>query len=150
MKRRHILQLCLALLLCCPLLLKAQSNQTNYQFWIDDSKDEAVYGTMNGEDINLSLDVGSLNPGVHFYNIRAYETVGKKIKWGSLFRYLFCIPKYAGEDAPSNLKGYEYWLDDDYEHRVTAAANGDEKEVLHSVDVSALAPGVHFYTCAEL
>ena len=150
MKRRHILQLCLALLLCCPLLLKAQSNQTNYQFWIDDSKDEAVYGTMNGEDINLSLDVGSLNPGVHFYNIRAYETVGKKIKWGPLSRYLFCIPKYAGEDAPSNLKGYEYWIDNDYEHRVTATANGDEKEVLHSVDVSALAPGVHFYNMRTL
>ena len=145
MKRRHILQLCLALLLCCPLLLKAQSNQTIFQCWINDSKDEAVYGTVNGEDINMSLDVGSLNPGVHFYNIRAYETVGNKVKWGSLFRYLFCIPKYAGEDAPNNLKGYEYWLDDDYEHRVTAAANGDEKEVLHSVDVSALAPGVHFY-----
>jgi surface protein len=132
------------------LLLKAQSNQTNYQFWIDDSKDEAVYGTMNGEDINLSLDVGSLNPGVHFYNIRAYETVGNKVKWGSLFRYLFCIPQYTGEDTLDNLQGYEYWLDNDYEHRVITVASGDKNEALLSIDVSSLGSGLHFYNIRAL
>ena len=144
MKRRHIFQLCLALLLCCPLLLKAQSSQTNYQYWIDDNKDEAVYGIADGEDIVLDIDVGSLSPGVHFYNIRAYDTVGSKRKWGTTYRYLFCIPQDV-QASPKDLASYEYWIDNDYEHRVTTAVSGDKKEALLAIDVSNLSPGVHFY-----
>ena len=144
MKVRHILKLCLALLLCCPLLLKAQSTQTNYEYWIDNNKEEAVSGTVNGEDINLSIDVGSLTTGVHFYNIRAYETVGSKKKWGTTYRYLFTIPRSAN-GVPSNLSRYEYWLDNDYEHRVTKSADDDESEVLLSLNLNTLLPGVHFY-----
>ena len=144
MKRRHIFQLCLALLLCCPLLLKAQSSQTNYQYWIDDNKDEAVYGIADGEEIVLDIDVGSLSPGVHFYNIRAYDTVGSKRKWGTTYRYLFCIPQDV-QASPKDLASYEYWIDNDYEHRVTTAVSGDKKEALLAIDVSNLSPGVHFY-----
>ena len=144
MKRRHIFLLCLALLLCCPLLLNAQSSQTNYQYWIDNNKDEAVYGTVNGEDISLSIDASALSTGVHFYNIRAYETVGSKTKWGTIYRYLFSIPSSANE-VPNNLSRYEYWLDNDYEHRVTTTVNSEESEALLSIDVNSLTPGVHFY-----
>ena len=144
MKRRHIFLLCLALLLCCPLLLNAQSSQTNYQYWIDNNKDEAVYGTVNGEDISLSIDASALSTGVHFYNIRAYETVGSKTKWGTIYRYLFSIPRSAN-GVPNNLSRYEYWLDNDYEHRVTTTVNSEESEALLSIDVNSLTPGVHFY-----
>jgi len=108
MKGRHIFQLCLALLLCNPLLLKAQSTQTNYQYWIDDNKEEAVYETADGEDIDLSIDVSALSPGVHFYNMRAYETVGTKKKWGTTYRYLFCIPRSQQETADRLITGYTY------------------------------------------
>ena len=144
MKRRHIFLLCLALLLCCPLLLNAQSSQTNYQYWIDNNKDEAVYGTVNGEDISLSIDASALRTGVHYYNIRAYETVGSKTKWGTIYRYLFSIPSSAN-GVPNNLSRYEYWLDNDYEHRVTTTVNSEESEALLSIDVNSLTPGVHFY-----
>ena len=150
MKRRHIFQLCLALLLCCPILLQAQSVQTNYQYWIDNNKDEAIDRTVNGEDINLNIDVGSLAPGVHFFNIRAYETVGTKKKWGTLYRNLFCIPTAANESTPGNLQSYEYWLDNDYEHRVSAVASGAENVIQLNVDVSTLAPGIHFYNIRAL
>ncbi|MBR4729938.1 MAG: BspA family leucine-rich repeat surface protein [Prevotella sp.] len=150
MKRRHIFQLCLALLLCCPLLLQAQSSQTKYQYWIDNNKDEAVYGTANGEDISLNIDVGSLPPGIHFYNVRAYETVGTKIKWGTLYRYLFCIPTAENESTPGDLQSYEYWLDNDYEHRVSAVASGAENVIQLNVDVSTLASGIHFYNIRAL
>ena len=144
MKGRHIFLLCLALLLCCPLLLNAQSSQTNYQYWIDNNKDEAVYGTVNGEDISLSIDASALSTGVHFYNIRAYEAVGSKTKWGTIYRYLFSIPSSAN-GVPNNLSRYEYWLDNDYEHRVTTTVNSEESEALLSIDVNSLTPGVHFY-----
>jgi surface protein len=126
------------------LLLKAQSSQTNYQYWIDDNKDEAVYGIADGEDIVLDIDVGSLSPGVHFYNIRAYDTVGSKRKWGTTYRYLFCIPQDV-QASPKDLASYEYWIDNDYEHRVTTAVSGDKKEALLAIDVSNLSSGVHFY-----
>ena len=144
MKGRHIFLLCLALLLCCPLLLKAQSSQTNYQYWIDNNKDEAVYGTVDGEDISLSIDASALSTGIHYYNIRAYETVGSKTKWGTIYRYLFSIPESAN-GVPNNLSRYEYWLDNDYEHRGTTTVNGEESEALLSIDVSSLTPGIHFY-----
>ena len=135
MKRRYIVQLCLALLLCCPSLLKAQSSQTNFQYWIDDNKDEAVYGTANGEDIDLSIDVSALSPGVHFYNMRAYETVGTKNKWGTTYRYLFCIPRLPQETGGRLITGYSYSFDGNSPTNVVFDAPVEEYSLNTSLSV---------------
>lgn len=138
MKQRLILLLGLVLMLVSPVLSQAQ---INYQYWIDNNKDAAVSGTTtDGAAVALSLDVADLAPGVHFYNIRAR----KDTEWGSVYRYLFAIPRETNA-VTSQLGGYEYWLDNDYEHRTVAVATGSEQTFTPSIDVSSLAPGVHFY-----
>ena len=136
MKKRLIYIIGLLLLLLSPVRSEAQ---IYYQYWIDDDTGNAVGGsTTDGASLNLNIDVADLSPGVHFCNIRAY-----KDKWGAVYRYLFSIPR-AASAASSQLKNYEYWLDNDYANRVITAASGEEQSIVLSLDVSSLSPGVHF------
>lgn len=147
MKRRRKL-LCLALLLW-PLLISAQATKTYYQYWFDNNKDEAIFGIADGEDISLSIDP-ALNAGIHFYNFRAYEYVGKKIKWGTVYRTLFYIPIPESVNTHGNLKSYEYWIDNDYSNRIRTAVSDDEKVIQLDINVNTLSPGVHFYNIRSI
>ena len=138
MKQRLIRLIGLVLLLVSPVLSQAQ---ISYQYWIDNNTDAVVSGTTtDGTAVALSIDVAGLSPGVHFYNIRAREDK----KWGTIYRYLFCIPKEVNA-ATSQLGGYEYWLDNNYEQRTTVVGTSGDQTLTPSIDASTLAPGVHFY-----
>lgn len=152
MKGRHISIVCLVLLLFFPFVALAQSTSLYYQYWIDDNKDAATTGITtdsgSGGGINLELDVSSLSPGVHYYNIRTAENG----EWGTTYRYIFSVPAVADVVDPSYNAKYEYWIDDDYEHRVvevvpsTPSSNLSEYTTgVVSIDISDLTPGVHYY-----
>ena len=151
MNRRHIHIVCLALLLFLPYIAFAQGSTTpiTYQYWLDNNTGEATTATGNdagdGLGINLDLDVGSLSPGVHYYNIRAAEDG----RWGTVQRFIFSIPAIPDDVDPCYIAGYEYWMDNDYEHRVfTEVPDVDWEEHTTGVlpiDVSSLDPGVHYY-----
>lgn len=154
MNRRHIHIVCLVLLLFLPYIAFAQGSITpiTYQYWLDDNTDAAITDLGNdagdGLGINLNLDVGSLSPGVHYYNIRAAEDE----QWGAVQRFIFSIPTLAEDVPPSLIVKYIYWLDDDYEHRVETPVGEYDEEfttttipAIASFDVSSLAPGVHYY-----
>ena len=159
MRRRHILSVCLVLLLFFPFVALAQSEIT-YQYWIDDNKDEATTATAtdadgSGADISLNIDVGSLSPGVHYYNIRSVEISAASgfVNWGTTYRYIFSIPAVGEDVDPSLISKYVYWIDDDYEHRVETEVGVENDEQftttsisdVASIDVSSLSPGVHYY-----
>ena len=154
MRRRHILTVCLVLLLFLPYIAFAQGSITpiTYQYWLDDNTDAAITDLGNdagdGLGINLNLDVGSLCPGVHYYNIRAAEDG----QWGAVQRFIFSIPAIPDDVPPSLIVKYIYWLDDDYEHRVETPVGEHDEEfttttipAIASFDVSSLSPGVHYY-----
>ena len=154
MRRQHILSVCLVLLLFFPFVALAQSEIT-YQYWIDDNKDTATTATAtdangSGADINLSLDVGSLSPGVHYYNIRSVEispTTGF-VNWGTTYRYIFSIPALSSGETPADLKTYEYWIDDDIANAVRKPVTDNEYTTDGSfaqIDMTDYAPGVHYY-----
>ena len=125
-------------MLLSPVLSQAQ---IGYQYWIDDNMNAAVSGTTtDGTPFSLTIDAAGLSPGVHFLNIRT----GEGTKWGIFHRQLFAIPHNA--NATSEMKGYEYWIDNDYAHRVSATvSNNTEQDVDLSLDVSSLSTGVHFF-----
>lgn len=139
MKKRLIYIIGVFLLLLSPVLSQAQ---ISYQYWIDDNKEAAVSGaTTDGEALNLSIDAAELTTGVHFLNLRA----GENKKWGTLHRQLFAIPRDANA-ASSGMKGYEYWIDNEYEHRVSATvSNSSQQSAVCMVDVSNHSTGVHFF-----
>ena len=139
MKQRLIYIIGVFLLLLSPVLSQAQ---ISYQYWIDDNKEATVSGTTtDGAALSLTIDAAGLTTGVHFLNMRA----GENKKWGTVYRKLFAIPRDA-QAASSGMKGYEYWIDNDYAHRVSATvSNSTELPVALSIDASELSTGIHFF-----
>ena len=108
-----------------------------YEYWLDGDYNNRVLATYGGGDVTASMDVSSLTPGLHFYNIRMQYGEGQ---WGSVRRYLFMVPGMAGEKAASL---YEYWIDRAYAQKLTAVYNGGDINV--TTDVSNLTDGIHYF-----
>ena len=108
-----------------------------YEYWLDGDYNNRVLATYGGGDVTASMDVSSLTPGLHFYNIRMQYGEGQ---WGSVRRYLFMVPGMAGEKAASL---YEYWIDRAYAQKQTAVYNGGDINV--TTDVSNLTDGIHYF-----
>lgn len=117
--------------------------QLSYRYWIDNNKDAAVSGTAtDGTVLSLSVDAGELPAGIHFLNMQCKEEGGK---WGMALRQPFVIP-YDGYVDGSGMKSYEYWIDNDTEHRVATTVSDDTQQSAASmVDVSSLSTGIHFF-----
>lgn len=113
------------------------ANAQRYETWLDSDYNHRTIVAYSGGDINQSVDVASLSPGLHFYNIRTQDTHGV---WGAVNRYLFMVPGMAGE---SGAVRYESWLDGDYEGRTIRTYTGGD--IMDSVDVVSLFPGIHYY-----
>ena len=108
-----------------------------YEYWLDGDYNNRVLATYGGGDVTASMDVSSLTPGLHFYNIRMQYD---EEQWGSVRRYLFMVPGMAGEKAASL---YEYWIDRAYAQKLTAVYNGGDINV--TTDVSNLTDGIHYF-----
>ena len=120
------------------LLTTAIQAQRGYEYWLDDNYDSRITGTQSTDnDFALSVDVGTLSPGLHIFNYHAQDVTGS---WGTLHRQAFLI------DATGS--SYEYWIDEDYSHRGTGGLSGPE--VSASVDISHLSPGIHVFNYRTL
>lgn len=119
------------------LAMFVSANAQRYESWLDGDYNHRTIAAYSGGDINQSIDVASLSPGLHFYNVRTQDAKGL---WGSVNRYLFMVPGMAGE---SGAVRYESWLDGDYESRAIRTYTGGD--LMDSVDVATLTPGIHYY-----
>ena len=119
------------------MFLVISANAQRYESWLDGDYNHRTIAAYSGGDISQSIDVTSLSPGLHFYNIRTQDTKGV---WGAVNRYLFMVPGMAGE---SGAIRYESWLDGDYNGRTVRAYTGGN--LLDSADVATLTPGIHYY-----
>lgn len=108
-----------------------------YEYWLDGDYNNRVLATYGGGDVTANMDVSSLAPGLHFYNIRMQYGEGQ---WGPVRRYLFMVPGMAGEKAASL---YEYWIDRAYAQKLTAVYNGGDINV--TTDASNLTDGIHYF-----
>lgn len=108
-----------------------------YEQWLDDDYAARTVRTDTATRPFFAADVRSLTPGLHYFNVRAVNTANEV---GPLFRTLFYLP--PARLADDALTGYEQWFDDDYEHRLSLASSSAEP--VFTLDVSELAPGLHF------
>lgn len=78
-----------------------------YEYWIDNDYENRVAADCSGSEASpsLTIDVSSLSPGVHFYNVRAQDANGV---WGTVERTLFSVTYPAAEDADKTVTGYHY------------------------------------------
>ena len=121
----------------------AAAELQQYQYWLDNDYANRTTTDCTGSEQTpaLTLDVSSLTVGVHFLNVRTMDANGQ---WGTVSRTLFTIPAVAGGSTAGELLQYEYWIDDDYEHRVTTDCEGSEVTPSLVLDVSALTVGSHY------
>ncbi|SHL23655.1 chitobiase/beta-hexosaminidase C-terminal domain-containing protein [Xylanibacter ruminicola] len=118
----------------------------NMEYWIDNDYEHRTLTTISGDEYTSGatlIDVSTLTPGVHFYNVRVRDQDGI---WGATQRYIFSIPAVAVGSTPADLQNVEYWIDNDYEHRTLTTISGDANNLDNiEMDLTGYTPGVHFY-----
>ena len=119
------------------MLVVVTANAQRYEAWLDGDYNHRTIAAYSGGDISQSIDVASLSPGLHFYNIRTQDGKGM---WGAVARYLFMVPGLSDKSGPVR---FESWLDGDYEGRTIRSYTGGD--ILDSTSVASLLPGIHYY-----
>ena len=111
----------------------------DYEYWVDHDFDHKVSGTIAASGIiDLNLDFKTLSPGLHNIAFRVLDANGHT---SSILVKNFLVPNPSSMEE-NVLKNYEYWVDHDFDHKVsgTIAASGI---IDLDIDFSALAPGLH-------
>lgn len=110
---------------------------SNYEWWIDNDRSELKSGRIVSDRLSISEDVSGLDSGVHYFNFRM---CGDNNVWGSIYRHMFFKPT-SNTSVPS---AFEYWIDNDYEQRVSGALNGESN--IYSVSLGNLKDGLHRFS----
>ena len=110
------------------------SSMAQYEYWLDNNYDGRTIVNGASSDLALDLDVSSLKPGLHYFNVR---TQGKSGHWGGLSRYLFFIKDNIGQ-----LAHIEYWLD---ERQDVITQQVTDSTVVITMDISNLTGGDHTF-----
>lgn len=128
----------ISLIFLACVCVKAQT-LAGYEYWVDDEYTGRTTATVSDEELNLSVDVSNMTPGIHFYNFRSKNAEGK---WSAPNRYIFYIPDNPAADT--KVTRYESWIDDDFSSCQHIDADGGDYQF--NVDVSNLSEGIHFCT----
>ncbi|MCR4915869.1 MAG: InlB B-repeat-containing protein [Prevotella sp.] len=123
-----------------PTLSAEADGSVNVEYWLDDDLAGVKTQAASGGSMSLSLDISSLSPGVHYFNCTPVTVTGER---GNTERYIFYVPLTFEQNATSPLKGYEYWLDDDYSGKKTGTSNVSNPML--TIDISSLKSGVHYF-----
>ena len=125
------------------LIPQAESVQENtldkYEYWIDKDFAGRVSGAFDEQGVvDMDIDFSSLAPGLHSIAFRALDKNGHA---SAVVLKHFLIPQ-AESVQENTLDKYEYWIDKDFEGRVSGAF--DERGIVDmDIDFSSLAPGLH-------
>lgn len=119
------------------MLVVVTASAQHYETWLDGDYNHRTIVAYSGGDISQSVDVASLPPGPHFYNIRTQD--GKGV-WSAVNRLLFMVPGLSDKSGPVR---FESWLDGDYKGRTIRSYMGGD--ILDSTSVASLQPGIHYY-----
>ena len=110
------------------------------EYWIDEDYNGRVSKATNETTIPIEVDIKGLGYGNHIISYRVVNDLGQ---YSELRRKMFYLG-LVGETL--SLKGYEYWIDEQYESRVTGTVSGASAEIdISDIDISSLSEGVHFF-----
>lgn len=108
----------------------------SYEYWIDDNFEgrKSVAGTDG--IVNLEIDTEDMLDGMHYFCFRAKDTTGKYS--GITTQYFYKPRSYEN----NSLAGYEYWIDDNFENRVSV--NSTDGIVNLEIDTESMLKGMHY------
>ena len=126
------------LLSCWCLLMTAQVTVNKCEYWFDYAYDSRTPISITDGNWVQQLDVGTLQPGLH---VMAYHVGTSDGRWSPVLVKNILVPQPSSLEE-NVLKTYEYWVDHDFEHKVSGevAASGI---IDLNIDFSALSPGLH-------
>ena len=105
-----------------------------YEYWIDQEFDKRKSGTIDASGIiNFDEDISALDYGLHNVTIRVIDATGKVSS--------ALTEQMDGDNA---LTTYEYWIDNAFDERESAAVP-DGGIVNLNIDISALKQGLHTF-----
>lgn len=107
------------------------------EYWIDDDYSHRVSGNLENGSISSVVDLGQQPAGLHFFNLRAFNSNDEV---SNIYRTLFYLPDKDIVD----VAGYEYWIDDDSLNRVSSTES--HSALLLEIDVSSLDGGIHTFS----
>jgi hypothetical protein len=100
---------------------------------------------MTAGELSAQLDLSALPLGLHSITLRTGTDDGR---WGSPIVKYFIVPQ-PGATQENALAGYEYWIDGDYNNKVSGTfSEGDV--VTMDLDMSALPVGLHSFSFRAL
>ena len=115
------------------------SSVESFDYWIDGDYSARKMQAVTEEYVTLSdIDISTLGTGVHFFYVQPKDNLGKL---GKLHRYMFFIPFTTDEQEGTSISKVEYWIDEDYNGRVSKATN--ETTIPIEVDIKGLGYGNH-------
>ncbi|MCA1762356.1 MAG: T9SS type A sorting domain-containing protein [Cryomorphaceae bacterium] len=122
-------------------ILFQNGNLVQYEYWFDDDISESTVqatSQTNLQEVNASIDVSALSPGIHKITIRSLANNGESSVPQT--RYF----KIGGGD----LVNWEYWFDDDpnnsFQESITPPQN--TLELIDNLNTSGLSTGAHTVT----
>jgi PKD repeat protein len=133
--KKHIIYI--ALLIWFPLLLPGQTNHIiRYEYWFNsDYAGKVTVPISPVEVFNLSttINAATLKDGFHSLNFRFRD---QQNRWSSTQVHYFL--------RISGISAYEYWIDGDYENRVTGTLSSQmEENIQLAIPTETLKAGMH-------
>ena len=138
MNRTKQLGLSMLAFLCCIAVTAQTAVVTKCEYWIDQQIDSRAMASMTTGELSMQLDLSALPVGLHSITLRTGTDDGR---WGNPIVKNFIVPQ-PGSTQENNLAGYEYWVDGDYNNKVsgTFSAGG---VVATDLDMGTLPAGLH-------
>ncbi|MBQ4358180.1 MAG: hypothetical protein II766_02235, partial [Paludibacteraceae bacterium] len=128
--------LTLLALICCS-FLAAQNSITKCEYWLDSQYDNRTAENTSG-NFQTTINLNALADGLHSLSILVIDDNGAKSPVAIKY-----FVKFVGNSSAANaLADCEYWIDEDFDQRKTAAMPATGIIDL-SEEIGTLRPGLH-------
>lgn len=137
--KRQIITL---LWLCYCATMVFGQNMKAYEYWLDNDYQNKVFAIVSPTSnlsLNLSLDVTSLQEGLHWYHIRFRDDNGVWSVPKSQYFIKVDLHQYG------NIIAYEYWFDDNYAEKIQQSVNTNTLTLNTLINTENLEDGLHFF-----
>ena len=138
MNRTKHFGLSLLALLCCIVVTAQTTAVTECEYWIDQQFDSRQTANMSAGELTTQFNMSALPLGLHSLALRTRTGDGR---WSPVLVKYFLVPQ-PGSTQENNLAGYEYWIDGNYNNKVTGTFSASGI-ITTDLDMSSLPVGLH-------
>jgi PKD repeat protein len=129
-----------------PSTAPTNRNIVEYEYWFDNDYANAVIQTVTSQqslDLNTIIATGTINSGIHSFNIRFKDDTEL---WSSVLSQFFYKISPSTSPTNRNIVEYEYWFDNDYANAVTQTVTSQQSLDLNTIIATGtINSGIHSF-----